>query len=105
MYMNIKFSCYNLYGFIVSCCDFHICMNYYVSRILLWKYGVNIFMRVYVDVFTGHMSLQYVFSQGNLNLWQRRWLKLLKDYDISVLYHLGKANVVADANSRLIVYG
>jgi hypothetical protein len=31
---------------------------------------------------------------------QRRWLELIKDYDISIHYHLGKANVVADALSR-----
>ena len=31
---------------------------------------------------------------------QRRWLELLKDYDCDLLYHPGKANVVADALSR-----
>ncbi|GJS04690.1 putative reverse transcriptase domain-containing protein [Tanacetum coccineum] len=31
---------------------------------------------------------------------QRRWLELLSDYDCELLYHLGKANVVADALSR-----
>jgi len=31
---------------------------------------------------------------------QRRWLVLLKDYDMEVKYHVGKANVVADALSR-----
>ena len=56
---------------------------------------------VHVDVFTDHKSLQYVFTQKDLNLRQRRWLELLKDYDMSVLYHPGKANVVADALSRL----
>ncbi|WMV59370.1 hypothetical protein MTR67_052755 [Solanum verrucosum] len=45
-------------------------------------------------------SLQYVFSQRDLNLRQRRWHKLPKDYDITILYHLGKANLVADALSR-----
>jgi len=39
--------------------------------------------------------------QKDLNLQQKRWLELLKDYDMSVLYHPGKANVVADALSRL----
>ena len=31
---------------------------------------------------------------------QRRWLELIKDYDLEILYHSGKANVVADALSR-----
>ncbi|XP_020082043.1 uncharacterized protein LOC109705704 [Ananas comosus] len=31
---------------------------------------------------------------------QRRRLELLKDYDLTILYHPGKANVVADARSR-----
>ena len=35
-----------------------------------------------------------------LNLRQRRWLELLKDYDVDILYHQGKGNVVADALSR-----
>ena len=35
-----------------------------------------------------------------MNLRQRRWLELLKDYDIDILYHPRKANVVADALSR-----
>lgn len=48
-----------------------------------------------------HKSLQYVFTQKDLNLRQRRWLELLKDYDMSILYHPGKANVVADTLSRL----
>ncbi|WMV28718.1 hypothetical protein MTR67_022103, partial [Solanum verrucosum] len=54
---------------------------------------------VHIDVFTDHKSLQYVFTQKNLNLRQRRWLELLKDYDMSVLYHPVKANVVANALS------
>ena len=52
---------------------------------------------VYFDVFTDHKSLQYMFTQKELNLRQTRWLELLKYYDMSVLYNPGKANVVADA--------
>ncbi|XP_070013793.1 uncharacterized protein [Nicotiana sylvestris] len=47
-----------------------------------------------------HKSLQYIVKQKELNLRQRRWLELLKDYDVSILYHLGKVNVVADALRR-----
>ncbi|KAK1681723.1 hypothetical protein QYE76_042571 [Lolium multiflorum] len=36
-----------------------------------------------------------------LNMRQRRWLELIKDYDMEIHYHPGKANVVADALSRL----
>ena len=52
------------------------------------------------EVYTDHRSLQYVFTQKDLNLRQRRWMELLKDYDITILYHTGKANAVADALSR-----
>ena len=31
---------------------------------------------------------------------QRRWIELIKDYDLSIHYHPGKANMVADALSR-----
>lgn len=56
---------------------------------------------VHVDVFTDHNILQYVFTQKDLNLRQRRFLELLRDYDMSILYHPGKANVVVDAPSRM----
>ena len=42
---------------------------------------------VHVDICTSHKSLQYLFTQKTLNLRQRRWLELLKDYDMSILYH------------------
>lgn len=51
-------------------------------------------------VYTDHKSLKYVFTQKELNMRQRRWLELIKDYDLEILYHPGKANVVADALSR-----
>jgi hypothetical protein len=33
------------------------------------------------DIYTDHKSLKYIFTQTELNLRQRRWLKLIKDYD------------------------
>jgi ribonuclease HI len=52
------------------------------------------------EIFTDHKSLKYIFIQPDLNLRQRRWLELIKDYDLRVQYHPGKANAVADALSR-----
>ena len=52
------------------------------------------------DVYTDHKSLKYIFTQKELNLRQRRWLELIKDYDMKLHYHPGKANVIADALSR-----
>ncbi|KAI3503855.1 hypothetical protein L1887_32310 [Cichorium endivia] len=68
-----------------------------VFALKLWRhylYGTK------CRLFTDHKSLQYFFSQKELNNRQRRWLELLKDYDCEILYHPGKANVVADALSR-----
>jgi hypothetical protein len=35
---------------------------------------------------------------------QRRWLELIKDYELEIHYHPGKANVVVDALSRKASY-
>ncbi|GKC77788.1 putative nucleotidyltransferase, ribonuclease H [Tanacetum coccineum] len=51
-------------------------------------------------IYTDHKSLQHIFSQKELNMRQRRWIELFSDYDCEIRYHLGKANVVADALSR-----
>ena len=46
-------------------------------------------------------SLQHVITLKELNLRQKRWLELLKDYDMSVLCHPIKANVAAYALSHI----
>ncbi|KAJ8761816.1 hypothetical protein K2173_004665 [Erythroxylum novogranatense] len=68
-----------------------------IFALKIWRhylYGVT------TRVFTDHKSLKYLLTQKDLNLRQRRWLELLKDYDLVIDYHPGKANVVADALSR-----
>jgi Ca2+-binding EF-hand superfamily protein len=52
------------------------------------------------EVYSDHKSLKYIFTQLDLNLRQRRLLELIKDYDLGINYHPGKANVVANALSR-----
>jgi hypothetical protein len=53
-----------------------------------------------VHIYTDHKNPKYLFTQLDLNMRQRRWLELIKDYELDVHYHPGKANVVADALSR-----
>ncbi|WVZ75493.1 hypothetical protein U9M48_023539 [Paspalum notatum var. saurae] len=55
-------------------------------------------------IYTDHKSLKYILTQPELNMRQRRWLELIKDYDLEIHYHPGKANVVADALSRKAHY-
>jgi hypothetical protein len=53
-----------------------------------------------VHIYTDHKSMMYLFTQPNLNMRQRRWLELIKDYELKVHYHPSKANVVADVLSH-----
>nr|GFA15508.1 putative reverse transcriptase domain-containing protein [Tanacetum cinerariifolium] len=51
---------------------------------------------IYID----HKSLQHIFDQKELNMHQRRWIEIFRDYEYEIRYHPGKVNVVADALSR-----
>jgi hypothetical protein len=68
-----------------------------VHELKMWRHYL---MGTHCNIFTDHKSLKYIFTQADLNMRQRRWLELIKDYDLEVHYHPGKANVVADALSR-----
>ncbi|WVZ71088.1 LOW QUALITY PROTEIN: hypothetical protein U9M48_019712 [Paspalum notatum var. saurae] len=52
------------------------------------------------EIYTDHKSLKYISTQNELNMRQRKWQELIKDYDMKIHYHPVKANVVADALSR-----
>ena len=51
-------------------------------------------------MYSYHKSLKYIFMQQDLNMRQRRWMEFLEDYDFTLHYHPGKANVVVDVLNR-----
>jgi hypothetical protein len=68
-----------------------------VFALRIWRHYLY---RARTQIFTDHKSLKYLMSQKELNMRQRRWIELIKDYDCTLEYHPGKANMVADALSR-----
>jgi hypothetical protein len=68
-----------------------------VHALKIWRHYL---MGKRCELYTDHKSLKYIFTQSNLNLRQRRWLEMIKDYNLGINYHPGKANVVADTLSR-----
>jgi hypothetical protein len=68
-----------------------------VHALKMWRHYL---MGTHFNIFTDHNSLKYIFTHVDLNMRQRRWLELIKDYDLEVHYNPGKANVVVDALSR-----
>lgn len=53
------------------------------------------------EIYTNHKSLNYLLFKRKLNIRQRHWMDLLKNYDCKILYHLGRNNVVMDALSKM----
>jgi hypothetical protein len=68
-----------------------------VHVLKIWRHYL---MGKMCELYMEHKSLKNISTQSNLNLRQRRWLELIKDYDHGINYHPEKANVVADALSR-----
>jgi hypothetical protein len=67
-----------------------------VLALRTWRYYL---LRNVIHIFTDHKSLKYIFTQPDLNMCQRRWMELIKDYDLEVHYHPRKVNVIVDALS------
>lgn len=68
-----------------------------VFTLKIWRhylYGVK------CNIYTDHDGFKYFFTQKELNIKQRRWLKQVNDYHCEIKYHLKRANVVIDALSR-----
>ena len=72
-----------------------------VFALKIWRHTTYM---VKSTIFIDHKRLKYLLTHKELNLRQRQWLWLFKDYDCIIEYHLGKANVVVDALSRRIIY-
>jgi hypothetical protein len=57
-----------------------------VHALKIWRHYL---MGKRCELYTDHKSLKDIFTQANLNLTQRRWLELIKDYDLGINYTLG----------------
>jgi hypothetical protein len=68
-----------------------------VMALRIWRYYLH---GNVVHIYTDHKNWKYIFTQPDLNMRQRRWLELIKDYEVEVHYQLGKANGIADAMSH-----
>jgi hypothetical protein len=58
-----------------------------VHSLKIWRHFL---MGKRCELYTYHKSLRYILTQSNLNLRQRRWLELIKDYDLGINYHPGR---------------
>jgi hypothetical protein len=64
-----------------------------VHALKIWRYYI---IGKRCEVYSNHKRLKYRFTQPDLNLSQRRWLELIKDYDLGINYYSGKINVVSN---------
>ncbi|XP_074315721.1 uncharacterized protein LOC141651930 [Silene latifolia] len=72
-----------------------------VFALNIWRHYFN---GAIFKVFSDHKSLKYIYTQKELNKRQRRWIELIGDYDMEIVYYEGNASVVADALSRKSVH-
>jgi hypothetical protein len=64
-----------------------------VHALKIWRHYI---MGTKCQICNNRKSLKYIFTQKYINLRQRRWLELIKDYDLEIQYHPGKENLVVD---------
>lgn len=72
-----------------------------LAMVFTLKIWIHYSYWIHVDIYSSHKILKYVFTEKELNLRIMRWLKFLKDYDMSLHYHPGKYNMVGDDIRRL----
>jgi hypothetical protein len=75
-----------------------------VTVVMVLQMWHHYLLRNVVHIYMDHKSLKYIFTQPDLNMRQRRWLELIKNYELEVHYDPGKANVIADTLSRKADY-
>ena len=68
-----------------------------VHALKIWRHYL---LGNHCEIYSDHQSLKYIFTQPDLNIRQKRWIELIKDYYLKISYTPGKANVMADALSR-----
>jgi hypothetical protein len=68
-----------------------------VHALKIWRHYL---IGHWCEIYSDHKSFKYIFTQTDLNMRQRRWLELIKDYDLGINYHPGTVNVIANALSR-----
>jgi hypothetical protein len=53
-----------------------------VYALKIWRHYL---MENICHIYTDHKSLKYIFTQSELNMRQRRWLELIKDYEFKFM--------------------